>query len=212
MSHPIDEEPSPRERRFARTQQAILHAARVIIHEQGVDKLSMRAIADRIDYSPAGLYEYFGSKEEIVAQVARQGHRLLRQAMLRVAPDLAPRDYLVEIGLAYIDFAVHNPDYFSLMFTQSVAPAPDPGLDLNSHEFMDADSSFPLLLGGVQRMIEAGLIRPRAGLGVWEIAYCFWAIVHGIAMLRTTYLRDMPMNYASVDRAALEAFGRGMAE
>ena len=53
---------------YARTQQAILDAARAIIHEQGPDKLSMRAIADRIDYSPAGLYEYYGSKEEIIAE------------------------------------------------------------------------------------------------------------------------------------------------
>ncbi len=207
----LEDDLSPRARRYARTQQAILDAARAIIHEQGADKLSMRAIADRIDYSPAGLYEYFGSKEEIIAAVCRQGHRLLRQTMLTVPPDLPPVEYLTEIGLAYIRFALSNPDYFLLMFTQTSAPALEPGAGFVEHEMMDADSSFPLLLQGVQRAREAGLIQPRAELSVMEAAYSLWAIVHGIAMLRITYLREMPMDFARADRAALEAIARGMA-
>ncbi|NJN55580.1 MAG: helix-turn-helix transcriptional regulator, partial [Anaerolineae bacterium] len=58
------DELTPRERRHLRTKDAILDAARLIIKEQGADALSIRAIAEQIDYSPAGLYEYFGSKEE----------------------------------------------------------------------------------------------------------------------------------------------------
>ena len=54
---------TPRQRRHLRTKDAILDAARQIIATEGAEKLSMRAIAKRIDYSPAGLYEYFGSKD-----------------------------------------------------------------------------------------------------------------------------------------------------
>lgn len=52
---------TPRERRAQRTRDAILEAARGIISKKGVEALSIRSIADAIDYSPAGLYEYFGS-------------------------------------------------------------------------------------------------------------------------------------------------------
>ena len=61
---------APRTKRHLRTKQAILDAARQIIAEEGPAALSMRALADRIDYSAAGLYEYFGSKEEIIAAVS----------------------------------------------------------------------------------------------------------------------------------------------
>ncbi|MCB0105373.1 MAG: TetR family transcriptional regulator, partial [Caldilineaceae bacterium] len=50
----MDETLTPRERRALRTREAILDAARKIISKDGVDGLSMRNIADAIDYSPAG--------------------------------------------------------------------------------------------------------------------------------------------------------------
>lgn len=205
-----DDDLTPRERRHARTQQAILDAARAIIKEEGVEKLSMRAIADRIDYSPAGLYEYFAGKEEIVGEVCRQGHRLLRRALERVDPALPPATYLVEIGLAYIRFALENPDYFTLIFTQLSAPPLDDSGGLQGHETVDPDSSFPILLQGVERARQAGILSRVDGLSLFEVAYGYWSIVHGIAILRVTYLRDMPIDFSRADRVALEAFGRGM--
>ena len=62
-----------RTRRQERTRRAILDSALAIVAESGPDALSMRAIADRIDYSAAGLYEYFGSKEEILNAVREEG-------------------------------------------------------------------------------------------------------------------------------------------
>ena len=68
---------SPRAKRHQRTRDAILEAARHIVHEDGIGGLSMREIARRIEYSPAGLYEYFGSKEEIIDAICEEGFRRL---------------------------------------------------------------------------------------------------------------------------------------
>ena len=57
---------TPRERRYARTRQEILDAAMELVQEKGPDKLSMRELARRVDYSPAGLYEYYENKDEII--------------------------------------------------------------------------------------------------------------------------------------------------
>src|SRR3954451_1511487 len=111
----LTEESSPRERRYQRTQQAILNAARSLLSEGGAEKLSIRAIADRIDYSPAALYEYYGSKEEIIGALCWEGHRTLKRCMEQVPLSLAPDEYLLEIGMAYIQFALQNPDYFLLI-------------------------------------------------------------------------------------------------
>ncbi|MCB0147914.1 MAG: TetR/AcrR family transcriptional regulator, partial [Caldilineaceae bacterium] len=81
---------TPRTKRRLRTKQAILDAARAIIVEDGLPALSMRTLADRIDYSPAGLYEYFGGKEEIVAAVCDEGQHYLFEAMDQVDKSLAP--------------------------------------------------------------------------------------------------------------------------
>ncbi len=207
-----DEELSPRERRYQRTQQAILIAAREILAEGGVEKLSIRAIADRIDYSPAGLYEYYGSKEEIISALSWEGHRRLKRYMEQVPLTLPPNEYIGEIGMAYIHFAIQNPDYFLLMFSDvntrptfdEEAPVAPPA------DMVNDDSSFPLLLKGVERAAESGSIKLLPELGLLETAYTFWAVVHGASMLRITHLTQFPVDFDRADRLMIQAFIRGM--
>jgi AcrR family transcriptional regulator len=196
-----------RDRRFRRNKQAILDAALEIIREAGPGALSMRALGERSDYSAAGLYEYFGGKDEIIAAVCEQGHERLTSHMRRVDPDLPAADYLNEIGLAYIRFALENPDYFLLMFT--VAP-PGPAGAVSPAELPAGDSSFNILLRAIRRGIDEGVFPVRPGFGLMEMAYASWAIVHGIAMLRVTSLRGFPMDFESADAEALRRFGRGL--
>ena len=83
-----------RDRRFRRNKQAILDAALEIIREAGPAALSMRALGERSDYSAAGLYEYFGGKDEIIAAVCEQGNERLTAHMRRADPSLPVADYL----------------------------------------------------------------------------------------------------------------------
>lgn len=200
-----------RTRRHLRTRQAILDAARVIIAEEGPAALSMRALADRIDYSAAALYEYFGSKEEIIAAVCAEGQQQLYAAMHAVDPGLPPAEHLHAIGLAYIRFALEHPDYFLLMFTTAPPPnmaaAPAAALEEALH---GAGSAYGLLAQAIQRGIDAGLYRMRPGFGPEEIVYAAWAVVHGIAMLRTTAMRHSPQDLAAADEEVLRNFRRGL--
>ena len=95
----------PRERRQERTRQAIINSALHLIREKGPNELSLREVARRIDYSPAGLYEYFDSKEDLVQAVCSEAEGRLRDALQSVDPTLETVEYLVELGLAYIRFA-----------------------------------------------------------------------------------------------------------
>lgn len=214
MSEVNQPELTPRERRHQRTQQAIIEAARQIIRENGVDALSIRAIAERIDYSPAGLYEYFGSKEEIVAAVCAQNFERFARRLAQVDTTLPPTEYILELGLSYIDFAMRNPDSFLLMFTTfplsqiNQKPAPD---DIMASMQAD-DSAFAILVRGVQRCINEGIYHTKPGFGVVEMAYALWALVHGLAMLRVTSGSIMPFDYNVVERDALRRFGAGLAQ
>jgi len=202
---------SPKERRQARTREAILEAARDIITEEGADGLSMRAIAQRIDYSPAGLYEYFGGKDDIIGAVCVEGNQQLFQTMDQVDKTLAPAAYLQAIGHAYIRFAIDQPNYFLLMFT-SRSPMQSEEEEEEEEEVAQSrdGSSFGLLLDAIRRGVEAGVFHQRPGFDVLTIAYAAWATVHGLAMLRMTHLQGFPMDFDTAEREALANFGRGL--
>ncbi len=202
---------TPRTKRRLRTKQAILDAARAIIVEDGLPALSMRTLADRIDYSPAGLYEYFGSKEEIVGAVCDEGQSFLFEAMDQVDKSLPPTDYLDGIGLAYIGFALEHPDYFLVMFTAAPPPEMAGATAEEVHAMMTGEgSAYGILVNAIQRGIDAGIFRVRPGFGRDEMAYAAWTLVHGIAMLRTTALRHFPTDLAASDRHVLQNFVRGL--
>jgi AcrR family transcriptional regulator len=196
-------EAAPRQRRHRKTRQAILDAAGRIVARKGIQDLSMREIARQIDYSPAALYEYFASKEEIVQTLCVEGHARLSAYMRQVDESLPPTDYLVEIGLAYIAFALNDPDHYLLMFTNLPAKT-------ELEDMLSGGSSFPILLQAIQRGIEAGVFKTRVGFGLHEMAYAAWSLVHGIAMLRIMYLGEFPLDFAAADRAALWAFNHGL--
>jgi AcrR family transcriptional regulator len=196
-------ESAPRQRRHEKTRQAILDVAGRIVARQGIQDLSMREIARQIDYSPAGLYEYFANKEEIIQTLCAEGHARLSAYMHQVDESLPPPDYLVGIGLAYIAFALNNPDHYLLMFTNVPAKT-------QLEDMLSEGSSFPILLQAIQRGIDARVFKTRAGFGLHEMAYAAWSLVHGISMLRITYLGEFPLDFTAADRAALWAFNRGL--
>ena len=208
---------TPRERRALRTRGAILDAARQIISKQGVEALSIRGIANAIDYSPAGLYEYFGSKEEIMMAVVTQGFERFTCALESVDPTLPALTYIVEVGLVYINFAVDNPDFFLLMFTTA------PLSDLNQAEHNEAydtasaaafllqEPSFAILHNAVKRCVDEGLFHIHSGYGILDMALTTWGHVHGMAMLRVTYFRNSSADFTTVDRDGLVLLFRGFA-
>lgn len=199
-----------RTKRHLRTKQAILDAARAIIAAEGPAMLSMRALADRIDYSAAGLYEYFGSKEEIIAAVCDQGQQYLFEAMSEVDPTLPPAEHLYQIGQAYIRFALAHPDYFLLMFTGARQEMADLLPDAVQEQMVAKSAAYGILAHTIQRGIEDGTFPVRPDFGHDEMTYAAWTTVHGIAMLRTTALRSCPVDLAPADHQALHNFLRGL--
>lgn len=198
---------TPRERRQERTRQAIIHSALRLIREKGPNELSLREVARRIDYSPAGLYEYFDSKEDLIQAVCAEADDRLRAALESVDPTMEAGEYLVELGLAYIQFARQQPEHFTFLFTrlESETPVETP------EEFeIDPHSSFMILYNAVQKAIETGVLGTGERFGVLEISYSLWSLVHGMAMLQAQGLEDFPINFDRTDREALKRLLRGL--
>jgi AcrR family transcriptional regulator len=195
---------TPRERRYQKTKQAILQAARDIINEKGADGLSLREIANRIDYSPSSLYEYFTSKDEIIAAVCVEGFEQLSNYLNRVPIDLPPTERLLELGMAYLDFAKNNPEYFMLIFTTI------PSNEVPLTDLVEGDSPYDILRQAVQDIVEAENVNLPPEYTVDDLAYIKWAQVHGMAMLQRTVFCHYECEFDSLHRWAFEVWHRGL--
>ena len=194
---------STRKRRAARTRQAIIDAARELITERGAHNLSLREIARRIEYSPAGLYEYFANKEEIVQAVIADGFQRFATSMFSVSTDLPVEEYLHELGMVYVRFARSNPQHYMLIFSRPELQNPV----TSDNNFVSA-ATFQTLVDGVKRGIEDGFYPPS--IDVMETSFGNWSIVHGIAMLIVTQCKHMDMDWEATTDQLLRNFRTGM--
>lgn len=105
-----------RERIKQATRQGILHAARQIAQQDGWSALTIRKVADSIEYSPSIVYEYFASKDDILRALLHDGFRELAAAMERAqqATD-EPSQQVERVTGAYWQFARENPDLYQVM-------------------------------------------------------------------------------------------------
>lgn len=186
--------PSGRDRRRARTRQAILEAARAMVVEEGPDNLSLREVARRVDYSAAALYEYFSSKEELTNALAHEAFHLLAEYLGSAPAGHSPREHAVELGLAYLRWAREHSQHFILVFTRLSAPP------MTWDFFCMQEGAFKYVIEGVRA------VHPdKSTEDVQEIAYGYWALVHGMAMLEQTALRHVqgdvtPMQGRVIDK------------
>jgi len=192
-----------RQERQANTRQAILQTALNLIAEKGLDKLSLREIARRVEYSPAGLYEYFDGKEDILLTLAREGDDRLRAAIGNVSPNLHSTDYLIQVCLAFVDFALQNVEHFTVMTSMS-------NRRTSLNESIAPESTYLIFLKAVQAAIDEGELTAQDDFGVEEITYSFWALIYGMVMLRLSHLRNFKADFGTINRLTLEAFIVGL--
>ena len=102
-------------RRYTLMRQEIIQAARQIIKEQGIDGLSMRAIARLVHTSPANLYEYFLNKEEIIFSVYNDILSNLLLTLQLVKSEPSGRAQLLGLCINYIDFMGQDPSQIQIV-------------------------------------------------------------------------------------------------
>lgn len=158
--------------------EALLAAAIRLIGEVGPTAFTLREVARRAGVSHNAPYRHFQDKDDLMAAVAAQGFRELRQAMLEAAAHQSdPLDRLKHSGLAYVTFALRRPEHFTVMFDapRSKRKHPDSA--------QAAEQAFSTLVNFVKSCQEEGRMRPG---GTLERALLAWSMVHGIAKLAIT--------------------------
>jgi AcrR family transcriptional regulator len=104
--------------------EAILTAARDLFLSEGYRNVSLRKIAERIEYSPAAIYSYFASKDDIFFALAEDGFRRLAAAGRGASASSSDPLERLRRGLwAFYEFSKEQPDFFELMFLDRTVPS-----------------------------------------------------------------------------------------
>jgi AcrR family transcriptional regulator len=135
---------------------AILDAARELFVAEGYLNVSIRKIAERIEYSPAAIYSYFPSKDDIFYALAEEGFRLLggpqEPGHLGQLQGLAPLDRIRAIFWRFYEFSCQQPQYFALMFVDRSVPR----ISREFERFRFAREIKQSILDEIQACIESG--------------------------------------------------------
>lgn len=190
---------SPREKRHARTRESILEAAMQIVMQQGVEALSMREIAARIEYSPSGLYEYFSSKEELLAALVDEGRARLTARLKQGIRGATAWSRLQEAGNVYLQFAKQEPHVYLMLFNRiPLAPC--------SLAEVEQRSAYAQLVHIFQDGLLSGELCSANGAGWRELAYTCWSLLHGLATLRLTVMSKVTDDMDIFQERAFQAF------
>lgn len=161
----------------------ILAAALKLFSDDGYDNVSMRRIAEEIEYSVGTLYLYFKDRDEIFFELHKLGFEEFYQRQLAVQDIKDPLQRLTEHGLSYIQFAIDEPMYYDLMFISRI-----PAKTINEErEWKSGHRTYDILKLNISQAKIAGYFKD---IDIEVAAFSLWSFVHGISSL---FVRDRMM-------------------
>jgi AcrR family transcriptional regulator len=174
-----------RQRERTQVREKILDAALEAFSTEGAEGVTMRALADAIEYSPPVLYAHFRDKNALIQELCYRQLRSLAKAFANFGA-LDPVERLRRIGYVYADFAVENPSHFRFLF-------------LTHHELIIDDdqlaredpqrNAYAFLKQTVKDGLAAGVFRPEY-TDAEEIAQLCWGSAHGMVAIQNIKGKD----------------------
>jgi AcrR family transcriptional regulator len=153
---------------------ALIKAALSLVEQHGVKGLALSDAARQVGVSVAAPYRHFKDKEALLAEIAAEGFVLFRDA-LALAAKSNPKNKvqrLVEMGVAYVDFALEHRSHFKVMWESGIPKENYPQVGKVAHE------AYLLLEKAAMDLL------PEAPAGRQQaLVATAWSIVHGYASL-----------------------------
>jgi AcrR family transcriptional regulator len=171
-----------KERQRAELREQILAAARAIVFEEGYQALTMRKIAEAIEYSPATIYLHFENREAIGRQLCAEAFEKLLSYMVPVGAITDPAERLRAFGRAYARFGFENPEWYKLIFMTDEKYLVEL-FGEKPHADGGGQRAFDLIVDTVRECIATGAIAEQDPVLLGE---AMWSGVHGIVSLQLT--------------------------
>jgi AcrR family transcriptional regulator len=183
---------------------SILNAARDLFIAEGYQSVSIRKIAERIEYSPAAIYSYFASKDDIFLALAAEGfHRLDEKVRAAMTTD-NPLENVRNCWWAFYEFSQEQPAFFLLMFVDRAVPS----ITQQWEGFEFLQQMLAHAVDAIQKAIDAGAfpktLSPNAAM------HMLWASLVGPAVVGIRHRLASGEDYDALARDVLNAAIAGL--
>jgi AcrR family transcriptional regulator len=171
-----------REREKEEVRRKILDAAQELFASEGYERVTMRRIAEAIEYSPTTIYNHFEDKDELCYALCEEDFKRLLSAIAEHPAPQDPVEWIRQLGRAYAAFGRENPNHYRFMFMT-------PAKFEQPHEAaLPAQEAFGFLRVAVARAIEQGRFTPG---NPDTMAQVLWSGLHGAVALLITLTPEL---------------------
>ena len=151
---------------------SILTAAWQLVKEEGWQSLSIRKIADAIEYSVPVIYDHFENKEAILLEFTKKGFRLLTEQLENASKEHSdPERQLEEMAYAYWQFAFEHKEYYQLMYGVGM-----PGCE-TVKRVEELNRFTTLIKSAIENLAEKNGIK---NIDPFLKLHTFWSMLHGL--------------------------------
>lgn len=165
-----------RERHKQSLRREILDAAGQLFIDEGFEAVTMRKVAEKIEYSPTTIYLYFRDKDELFHTICEETFGELKRRLDKLAArDLPPLEFLRQGLRLYVRFGLEHPAHYTLTFSHGPKAAAGYG-----YETSIGKQAFEHLRAAVASCANHGKIRTTS---VDASAQALWAAAHGLVSL-----------------------------
>ena len=156
---------------------AILAAALENFRAEGPRGFTMSGVANIARVTTPAIYRHFSGKEELLSELVNQGFDLFLQYLTRCLVGKTPRERLMLVADAYLDFAIEHPRHYETIFMTAEIP----GFKRFPDDFRAGRSaSFQFLVDRVRECIDAGILKKGDAV---DVSLTLWAQSHGFVSL-----------------------------
>jgi AcrR family transcriptional regulator len=188
-----------RERERKAVRKKILEAARELFVAEGYDAVTMRRIAEAIEYSPTAIYFHFKDKETLIRELCKEDSSSLAKAFNAIAKEPDALERLRKIGRAYVEFGVSHPNSYRLMFMTQSKIKEDDYAEMG-HGKQEEDG-YAFLVATVIEAIDKGLLR-KVLVDPHLVAQAIWSAGHGVVALHLAKRDDPWVEWRSLTETA----------
>jgi AcrR family transcriptional regulator len=201
-----------RTRERIETREMILEAAREMFAEEGYDAVTMRAIAERIEYTPTAIYHHFPSKQALLTELCECDFQGLAKLFQTHAAPADPIERLRAVGNAYLRFAVDYPSQYRFMFMTVLPQLEHDAEYLEKNAENPEHNAYVFLRMACAEAIAQKRFRPEI-TDPDQVAQILWSNIHGLVSLRMTKKHDKFVPWKDLEATAklsMDALLRGM--
>lgn len=175
----------------------IMDAARELFVAKGVEAVTMREIAKRIDYSATSIYLHFADKEALIRAICDTDFLALANSLKQLLQIPDPVARMLAFGQGYAEFALHHPNHYRMMFMTEHLPC-DPTNTSIVQNNAEQDAYYQLKTV-VNDVFAAGKFRQDIN-DPELIAQTIWAGMHGVCALEISMKNDVWINWRDIEQ------------